>query len=1206
MAHGTVPLVGRRAELATVDAALERATNCATVLLIRGEAGIGKSRLLGELSTRAPGRQVLRARGAELRRGEPYALLGEALRDPLLDIGAARLDRMTGALAELSRVVPELAPAGRARGSALYRAGTHRAISEVLGILARRTPLVLCLDDVQWADDATVEGLEALVRRPPEAPLLLVLAVRPRSEGPALRRVLAHASEQDRLHTVELGPLGAAEVDELTTALGAAADPGLVQTSGGNPFYLEQLIRSRGPVTAQPDSGGVPAPVRMALESELSRLAPAAAALLDGAAIAGDPFTVDQALAAARGTATIELLDELVAADLIRRDHRPQTWRFRHPLVHAAVLERIPDPTRRQAHGALADALAAAGAAAPARAPHLVRSGRHDEATIYALAQAGMDQLDFAPASAGLWLAHALDLIGPEGDARLRGMLLAPLAFTHAAGGRYDEAGAALEEATRLFPSAPGRAVLVTLRCGLEQLRGRHINARMLSEEALRAGGSADRVSRALLQLVRASCHLYESEYARGWDYVRPVVEQARSLHDLPLELDAAALAACFGLQMGAPADAIKHLERGIAVAARMSDQQHASRPTGLMYLGYAAYFADRVGLAVELFTRSLEIHRSAGRQPIEVVLSIGLALALAPAGRLGQAREVIDDAWRLAEAEGTAQARAWVRLAEATIAAEDGRLAHGVACAEEAMALVPQLEAEVMRQSVSWAAGTVFTAAGRVADARAALGLIGAGDRDIVGTSSDRQAHRAELLAESALLDGDLPEARRWTVAAQHHATRSGLLGPRAHAQRAAARLALAEERPADAVVFARNGATDAEHAGRLVDAAGCRLLQARALLAKGDAHAARAVLEPLHVQLLGFGAHTHAEAVAALLRQAGGRRGYITPEAARANTDRLTDKQLRVARLVATGATNREIGAALHLSERTVESHVSAIRSTLGVSSRAAIAALFAETAPVPDPVPQQAALTLDELDAPARRLVQALAVCGTPAEQTLLAAVAELDDVAGAAAPLIERGLVSNGDGRLACGALDLAAVADTTPPAWAHAAHLRAAAHLTGAPPLRRAVHLVHTAQLGDVGAGRELAAAARDAAAGADAPRWAQAALRVLPHDDPDRAALEQLAAKPAPAAREAVVLLPELTDRERDVALLVADGHGNKEVAERLGIGARTVETHLSRCYLKLGVRRRAELAAHVAARRDAEEVHHRNNSPPKLFSPRQ
>ena len=211
-------------------------------LVVSGEPGIGKTRLLGELAERAAARRhpVFVGRGAELERELPFAIWVDALDDHVASLGERRLEQLIGErVAELARVLPSAATAG-AGGLQDERFHAYRAVRALLQRMAMGHPVVLILDDVQWADDASLELIAHLLRRPPPAAVLIALAFRAGQVPNSLLAVLEQASRDSLVTEVELGPLTQAEADAL---LGVPAQPLLYKQSGGNPFYLEELAR---------------------------------------------------------------------------------------------------------------------------------------------------------------------------------------------------------------------------------------------------------------------------------------------------------------------------------------------------------------------------------------------------------------------------------------------------------------------------------------------------------------------------------------------------------------------------------------------------------------------------------------------------------------------------------------------------------------------------------------------------------------------------------------------------------------------------------------------------------------------------------------------------------------------------------------------------------------------------------------------------
>ena len=235
---------------------------------------------------------MLQGSAAEFESSVPFSVWADGL-----DAYVAAQGLDLAAADDLAEILPSLRRPGAAASAVAderYRA--HRAMRGLLEVLAGERPLVLAFDDLHWSDPASIDLLAALLRRGPEAPVLLALAFRPGQAPPRLAAALASPA----IGRISLEPLSAREAAEL---LGDdAADAGAIyDRAGGNPFYLEQLARvaPRGGDGAHggADRGGIPAAVAASLAEELAALSADERALLSGAAIAGDPFEPDLAAA---------------------------------------------------------------------------------------------------------------------------------------------------------------------------------------------------------------------------------------------------------------------------------------------------------------------------------------------------------------------------------------------------------------------------------------------------------------------------------------------------------------------------------------------------------------------------------------------------------------------------------------------------------------------------------------------------------------------------------------------------------------------------------------------------------------------------------------------------------------------------------------------------------------------------------------------
>ncbi|MDA0165875.1 AAA family ATPase, partial [Solirubrobacter ginsenosidimutans] len=279
-------LLGRDPQLAAATRAIgEVRRGSGRVLGLLGEAGLGKSAMLAEIGerARAAGLRVVAGRGAEHERDVPFGV-------------------MCDALGELAGAPGDVPVAERFR--------RHRAVAAGLERLA---PVALLLDDLHWADEASLELVLHLLRRPVPVPALLVLATRP--VGPA-GRLLDAARSARGWEQLELAPLGRADAHAIVAGVAdAAVRERVVREGRGNPLFLRELAR-----VADRADGALPASLVAAIGLEVAALSSVPRALIDGAAVTGDPFDPELAAAAAGLEVDVALhaLDDLVAADLVR------------------------------------------------------------------------------------------------------------------------------------------------------------------------------------------------------------------------------------------------------------------------------------------------------------------------------------------------------------------------------------------------------------------------------------------------------------------------------------------------------------------------------------------------------------------------------------------------------------------------------------------------------------------------------------------------------------------------------------------------------------------------------------------------------------------------------------------------------------------------------------------------------------------------
>ena len=366
-------LIGRGQELAVLAAALDRALAGETgFVLLGGEAGVGKTRLLRELSARAQdaGFGVLSGQcvepGAE---GLPFAPLVDVLRTLARTMPPDQLGRVLGpAASALSRLLPELAPETQPPGSAGEAPQKAQLLEFVLGVIGRLSavgPVLLGIEDLHWADGSTLDLAAFLIRSLPAARVLLVITYRSDelNRHHPLRPLLA-AWERDRsVRHVGLRRFGREEVAaQLRAILGADPAPGVADVvfgrSGGNAYLVEELA---GVVRAGGDPAGLPPSLRDVLLSRVDTLSADAQRLLRTASVAGRTAP-DRLLAEVAGVARAELfaaLRETVENHLLVVDPAGHGYQFRHALTRDAVYEDMLPGERTDLHAAYAEALAA-------------------------------------------------------------------------------------------------------------------------------------------------------------------------------------------------------------------------------------------------------------------------------------------------------------------------------------------------------------------------------------------------------------------------------------------------------------------------------------------------------------------------------------------------------------------------------------------------------------------------------------------------------------------------------------------------------------------------------------------------------------------------------------------------------------------------------------------------------------------------------
>src|SRR6266545_285280 len=831
----TERLVGRAEEMSSLDqvlAELDQGRSAAIVLV--GEPGIGKTRLLAELAARADarGQLVLSGSASELEHDLPFSVFVDALDEYVRGIDRNRLTALDDDVrTELAHVFPSLTALATERAVALQheRYRSHRAVRALLEQLAWTQPLVLVLDDLHWADSASVELVGALLRRRPAAAVFLALAVRPRQVPERLSAALERAYRTETLTRIELGALSP---DEARQLLGDAVDRAdanvLYEESGGNPFYLQQLARSLdradAPAAVHGETSlaaiGVPSTVAAALTGELALLSHSARLVLEGAAVAGDPFEPELAAAATRmpETSVMEAVDELLQLDLVRTTDVPRRFRFRHPLVRRAVYESAAGGWRLGAHERCAESLAARGETA-AR---------------------------LAPASAARWFEDALRLLPQTVPAQERVELLLARAGALTAAGHFDDSHSALQEAVAIVPddSHALRARVARACAGVESLLGRQEQAggRLASAlEGLPDQGSSEAVA---LMIELAQNQIWRARYDAMHESAERAANAARRLGDRALTAAALAVLALADSMIGAAERAESNRSEAMTLVEALSDDELARHIEAAALLAGVELYLDRYAEADAHANRALAVARATGQGEHVLVLVQILGGVWRQRGRLVEAGELLDGGIEAARLLGNTHALVWSLSGRSSAALRMGDLELALAAAQESFDLNKD-------------AGQNFHSAEAAADLAAALLETGqperavelllgsAGGEELVLIAGSPRARFLEVLTRCWLALDRHAEARRAAVCAEAWASAVRLPMAVAWAGRAAAAVDLCAGDASRATERALTSAAAADEVGAPVEAALSRALAGRALAQAGKSDRATTELQ-------------------------------------------------------------------------------------------------------------------------------------------------------------------------------------------------------------------------------------------------------------------------------------------------------------------------------------------------------------------------
>jgi len=926
-AEGEDRVRGRDGELTLIGEHLDRLlSGVGTVVVIEGRAGMGKSRLLAEVARMA---------------GRLSMSVGRGVADPGDRI--VQLAPLLEALLEGPAPILERDALRDARTSTEQRYWLLHDIETLLEQAAIETPVLICLDDLQWADSGTAAALRTLPARLSTVPVGWFVAARPGPASPELRGALDHL-EQGGAERIVLGALDDTAVAQIAADLLTAQPDAplldMAERAGGSPFLLvellrglrdEELVRVRAG-TAELVRWQVPKRISESMRRRLERASDAARRVATVAASLGRRFSLDDvaAMLDLPPAALLQPLEELTQGNvLVERDGR---LAFVHDLTLEAVRCSVPVPVRRALDRQAATVLLAAGALPVEVAAQLADSAEPgDEVAITTLLKAAETLGTTDPGAAADLGRRALEL-APAHHPR-RGPLVAGTAVWLHAAARGDEAKAFADTALRgMLP--PAQEAEVRLSIG--------------------------------------------SMFSISPDVRAQACRDALALSGLPADLRGRHLALLFHnlVVAGRTAEARTVLDETQAALKAAGD----FRAESVLLLAESAleYAEGRFGQARDLVEAALRSSPDAGDETWAHLARQWRCDVLTTVDRLDESLLLSGDNVAAAQRHRQGWALRIFETGHARQLLQMGRLA------DAAVVLQERYPTDAAGEVVS-----VLDAAGVAALGRVAMHL---GDRgrsrqvaQIARVMIDQGApsvrrHAAWILALQAMADGDTAGAYRWLGAQGENERRSIVpLFPMDVADEArlvhialgvqdrelAVEACAAAHRRAELNPDVASIAGAAAHASGVLHHDPAQLSKAVELFGRGVRPLAlAAALEDLGVVALDGGATNQAVAVFSRalslfaeagaawdagrlrgrLRALGVRRRLVAPPRPGHGWAALTDSELAVARLVAQGLTNREVAARLFVSHHTVNGHLRSVFTKLGINSRVDLTRLAA----------------------------------------------------------------------------------------------------------------------------------------------------------------------------------------------------------------------------------------------------------------------
>ncbi|HVM08385.1 MAG TPA: AAA family ATPase [Acidimicrobiales bacterium] len=966
--------MGRDGELEALrDAARDVSSRGASAALITGDGGSGKSRLVEELVNTLRSDGFVVAAGASTAfdfASVPYAPLAGVLRD-LIRAGNGRLlhDVPPAAVRELAFLAPSAFVAVDVGDSVPTKASLFDALLSALAIAASEIPLALVIEDLHWADSATVAALDFLIRNLTDESIFVLGTLRPDevAVGDARRSVLMELSRHDRVRTMALAPLAPSDVALMATAIIRREPPPdvvaeLHERSGGLPLFVEELLAA---------GDDLPAGLQQLVLARSEGLSKPATVVLRAASVAGAVVEHDL-LGCMCGQDEDELdaaVAELIEARLLRVEPRTSRYVFRHALLREAVYDDLRPGERRRLHRRAADTIGCSTPAAlgmtdeqqtAALAHHWWHANEWERSVPPLLAAAATAESLLANAEAHAHLERALEAWSriPDAEARVGVSDLAILERACEAAQWAERGVRAVELATlgvaRARACGDGRTVASWLaRYGRAVFNEGDATSALQAFDEAADLLPADAPSRERARVVAEAARvlMMMSRYTDAQLRATEALELARSVGGRLEEVHALVTFGCCRFGLGFIDEGIDHVRRGLDLARELGNPEALHRAFG--NLAGMTLNAGRLEESVAVVQEGLRLTRDVDGAWMGTAAT-NAARALVRLGRWEDAQTLVEEF-----PGGTLRTSGCAHQSLAAVSIRRGDFAEAtvsLAIADERSA---GLQDVIVRGWYHTVAAELALEEGRPLDAwnhiEAGLALQAATEDDSVGPEMRALGIRALIdslaLARGRgakpdvepekvrLLCGELADAAAVEVVAP--VSRGGTVQPEAAAFADQCQAEVSRLERSDPELW-RATAQRWYALGQPYHRAYCQWREAEALLdSRRDRRRAVEVLSTARQICVDLGAVPLLQQVTRLAQRAGVELSDVDRpaedrEAAVARDLGITRRELEVLRCLARGRSDRQIAEELFISKKTASVHVSNLLRKLAVGSR------------------------------------------------------------------------------------------------------------------------------------------------------------------------------------------------------------------------------------------------------------------------------